>query len=460
MRLLRLFVFSLCLVAGAPLGSTFLAGAADAVGLSSLSASLDSVGSAEAAFIRRLILRKRPSIGYKTVVVVGDDADDAVETVKVELTPVSGPEPSVSSFTVPFQRQLENGNKRFVFNDLHFPTNAIGTSYTVTTTLLDALGEPLEVKVEDTTVGDDGEARLRSGGVIRKIDRLSNIISTYDFRGVVVGDIEADVARLDVAFTDYSGPAPIPTEFTVEYPARTGGKAVFRAENLTFDDPDAAVDETYTVVVEMKDAAGVSLGSTEMDIVVSQQYPGTCYDGVQNGTETGVDCGGSCLTCPTLDDFSTIDIANHLQDTAWVELSLAASKLGVIIQDNVTYENIQTDAISFIGRIDDGSVIVAGDADTVLFGGSTLSINDGGFVLLNTFTNPDGTVTSTVSVYDEAGQLTDQLQGTEPTCSSPAPVDPLKTPPTTRGPEGLTVFASEAYGDIIIGGMVLDDFND
>ncbi|HFA51322.1 MAG TPA: hypothetical protein ENJ95_20095 [Bacteroidetes bacterium] len=28
----------------------------------------------------------------------------------------------------------------------------------------------------------------------------------------------------------------------------------------------------------------------------------TCSDGVQNGDETGVDCGGSCTACPTCDD--------------------------------------------------------------------------------------------------------------------------------------------------------------
>jgi len=28
----------------------------------------------------------------------------------------------------------------------------------------------------------------------------------------------------------------------------------------------------------------------------------TCDDGIQNGTETGVDCGGDCAPCPTCDD--------------------------------------------------------------------------------------------------------------------------------------------------------------
>lgn len=31
--------------------------------------------------------------------------------------------------------------------------------------------------------------------------------------------------------------------------------------------------------------------------VVQATFPGTCYDGIQNGTETGVDCGGDCAPC-------------------------------------------------------------------------------------------------------------------------------------------------------------------
>ena len=28
--------------------------------------------------------------------------------------------------------------------------------------------------------------------------------------------------------------------------------------------------------------------------------PATCTDGVQNGAETGLDCGGTCAPCPTV----------------------------------------------------------------------------------------------------------------------------------------------------------------
>ncbi|MFT7588331.1 MAG: hypothetical protein ACI959_000538 [Limisphaerales bacterium] len=47
----------------------------------------------------------------------------------------------------------------------------------------------------------------------------------------------------------------------------------------------------------------------------------SCFDGVQNGTETGVDCGGSCPACPTVctDNEITISITldNYPEETSW-----------------------------------------------------------------------------------------------------------------------------------------------
>jgi hypothetical protein len=47
----------------------------------------------------------------------------------------------------------------------------------------------------------------------------------------------------------------------------------------------------------------------------------TCSDGIQNGTETGVDCGGTCPPCPTScsDNAVTLTIVldNYPEETAW-----------------------------------------------------------------------------------------------------------------------------------------------
>lgn len=51
----------------------------------------------------------------------------------------------------------------------------------------------------------------------------------------------------------------------------------------------------------VNDNSGGSNPAVTLDNVslVSQTVAPTCSDGIQNGTETGVDCGGSCAACPT-----------------------------------------------------------------------------------------------------------------------------------------------------------------
>ncbi len=45
----------------------------------------------------------------------------------------------------------------------------------------------------------------------------------------------------------------------------------------------------------------------------------TCSDGIQNGNETGVDCGGSCPACPCIDNPVTLTIVldNYPEETTW-----------------------------------------------------------------------------------------------------------------------------------------------
>ena len=62
---------------------------------------------------------------------------------------------------------------------------------------------------------------------------------------------------------------------------------------------------SYTVTDEFGNelASGASFGSSEATaFCVSGPTEPTCDDGIQNGDETGVDCGGSCAACATCDD--------------------------------------------------------------------------------------------------------------------------------------------------------------
>lgn len=50
-----------------------------------------------------------------------------------------------------------------------------------------------------------------------------------------------------------------------------------------------------------------------------QGTPPTCSDGIQNGSETGVDCGGSCPACPCFGNALTLSITldNYPTETSW-----------------------------------------------------------------------------------------------------------------------------------------------
>lgn len=129
--------------------------------------------------------------------------------------------------------------------------------------MLDAAGEAFGAPLtKAVTVEDDGESRLRSVAIQRLGDK------TFRLKAVVVGDSEHDVAAVDVIFVDWDGPPPIPTEVRLKQPVATGGKKVFTLDTTTFEDPAAAVDEVYTVVVDLKDALGKSLGFQEIEVTV------------------------------------------------------------------------------------------------------------------------------------------------------------------------------------------------
>ncbi|BDS12102.1 hypothetical protein [Aureispira anguillae] len=217
------------------------------------------------AFIRRGKLKKKQTIGYKVVVVVGDDStENLVNTVDVAIPTVEGqPVPSPNNMTLPLKVVKENGNKRFVFSDLSFSEDAVNYPYEMISTMKDSnnkqVGEPLKAIVE---VEDDGDSRVRSVS-IRQLDETN-----FRLKAVIVGDSENNVDSVDIICSDFSGPEPIPVELTLTNPKVIGGKKVFKNNTFTFDDPAAAADEVYVVIVDLKNKEGASIGSTEYTVVV------------------------------------------------------------------------------------------------------------------------------------------------------------------------------------------------
>lgn len=64
------------------------------------------------------------------------------------------------------------------------------------------------------------------------------------------------------------------------------------------DTVDTNTPGTYIVTYNVSDAAGNA--ATEVTRTVNVSAAPSCNDGIQNGDETGIDCGGSCTPCSTV----------------------------------------------------------------------------------------------------------------------------------------------------------------
>jgi hypothetical protein len=160
---------------------------------------------------------------------------------------------------------LKSESKRFVFNDLDFSADATGFSYKMTSVMKDINNNPVvEPLIETVVVEPSNDLNLRTVTITQ---RQANP-ELFILKTVIVGDHSDQVASVEVVFSDFSGPEPIPTELSLTNPKVTGGKKVFKDNTLTFDDPEAAIYEEYVVTVDLKDADGNTLSSSEKNVVV------------------------------------------------------------------------------------------------------------------------------------------------------------------------------------------------
>jgi hypothetical protein len=80
--------------------------------------------------------------------------------------------------------------------------------------------------------------------------------------------------------------------------------------------------------------------------------PATCSDGVQNGTETGVDCGGSCPLCTTSGRYAIVDIdGRYASNGVTITELVFADAMGVTIPyvtiSNAAYNSSQNGLPSY-----------------------------------------------------------------------------------------------------------------
>ena len=448
MKTLRILLLSLLCIGLVPLTAPLLADAAQSAGLHTVAASLQAAGVADAAFIRRGKIKQRNTVGYKVVVVVGDDVDAGeVNTVEVQLELDGEGGPAPMTLTVPLKQITNNGNKRFVFNQLDLPADSgVGSSYQMTSTMKDAanqtVGEPWSQVV---TVEDDGDAEVRSV-TIRQLDATN-----FELRVLVVGDSEEDVAEVDVNILDLVGNAALPESLSLSEPGRSGGRAVFTDQTLTFEAPDLAADEVYSVLVDLKDSARASLGSFEAEVVVQGigTFNGSCWDRAQNGGETGVDCGGSyCSPCPTAQ--SAVDLLDELGADALLE---AADQHGVVVLlDNINHAVSPDGAVAWSAATEDGGTLVVGEGfGSVTLAGETVALDGTSSVYM----------TTTVGPADAGGGVQHTLALSTPCCQASWGVDDVAvwvldvtiggTGPSGGTSTGVSTWGAAKYADIIVG---------
>lgn len=137
----------------------------------------------------------------------------------------------------------------------------------------------------------------------------------------------------------------------------------------------------------------------------------TCSDGIQNGDETGVDCGGSCAPCACTDNSVTLSITfdNYPEETSWT----LKNSSGTTIASGGTYGN-QPDGSTLVeyfclpnGCYDFTISDVYGDGICCAYGNGSYMV-----------TGPSGTLASGGSFgYSETTTICVGGGGGGPTCS-------------------------------------------
>lgn len=95
-------------------------------------------------------------------------------------------------------------------------------------------------------------------------------VSNFEIKIEVSNDLINVVDSASIVFDSFSGVAPIPTELDIFLSTTNGlGSKTFTYTELTFDDPvDDAIGETYTILLDLKDAQGNTLKSISQDVIV------------------------------------------------------------------------------------------------------------------------------------------------------------------------------------------------
>ena len=222
------------------------------------------------------------SEGYAVWIDYNKDGDftDAGEQVfsqsPTTATPVSG------SFTIPAGATETSTRMRVTLSYNAIPTSCQSFTY----------GEVEDYTVVIAAAGPDTEAPSNPTGL-----SASNTTETT---------------------TDLSWNASTDNVGVTGYDVYQGGSLIGSSTNTSYNVTGLSENTSYSFTVRAKDAAGNVSGNSNTANVTTLAAP-TCSDGIQNGDETGVDCGGS--SCAPCSSGSTVLSASFFESgwDGWVD---------------------------------------------------------------------------------------------------------------------------------------------
>ncbi len=162
-----------------------------------------------------------------------------------------------------------------------------GTTYQVTG-LSDNTSYTFSVRAKDAA----GNVSGASNTVNVTTDDASDTEAPSDPTGLAA-------ANTTETTTDLSWNASTDNVGVTEYDVYQGATNIASVSGTTYQVTGLTENTSYAFSVRAKDAAGNVSGASNTVNVTTDAAP-TCSDGIQNGDETGVDCGGSsCAPCST-----------------------------------------------------------------------------------------------------------------------------------------------------------------
>ena len=209
------------------------------------------------------------------------------------------------------------------------------------------------------------------------------------------------------------------------------------------DYTDDACMNLFTQGQKDRMRAVLDVGGVRRSLALSDKCGGgaptpTCTDGVQNGDETGVDCGGSCAPCQTACSENEINVSitfdNYPEETAWTLKNASGT---TVASGSYSTANADGSTINETYCLPDGCYDFEitdsyGDGICCSYGNGSYSVTNGSTTLASggTFTSSD--TTNFCLGGGTAPTCTDGIQNGNETgvdCGGPD-CSPCVTPPT------------------------------